>query len=427
MKRSKISLSNYKLTTMDMGWLYPINWFEVIPGDSVQQTTSALVRVSPLNTPIMHPVRVRIHHWYIPNRVIWPNFPDFITGGEDGLDSTTHPYIDIGTVAEGDLADYLGIPPAAYTGVDVNALPFRAYIEIYNQAYRDTELNGLVARANADGSDATTSTSLQRVKWEKDYFTTLRGEPQLGAGATIPVSGVPDFEIEDLRLGLAIQRYEEARQRHGGRYKDYLQMLGVKSSDARLQEPEYLGGGRNTIQFSEVLSTDGTNTGDLYGHGIGAMRTNRYRRFFEEHGIVMTLMSVVPKTMYCNALHRSWSRQVKEDYYTRELSTIGEQEVLNKELYSEHTTPDGVLGYGPRYDEYRSLPSQVSGEFRSTLDTWHMGRVFTSDPALNSALINCNPTDRVYKSTSTNQLMVMVQNSIQARRPMVRIPRPRTF
>lgn len=230
--------------------------------------------------------------------------------------------------------------------------------------------------------------------------------------------------INDLRLAFALQRYEEARARYGSRYTEYLRYLDVRSSDARLQRPEYLGGGRQTIQFSEVLQTGVTTSGDdtegvgnLRGHGIAAVRSNRYRRFFEEHGYVITLLSVLPKTIYVQGLHRTFNRRTKEDFWQKELQHIGQQEVLNKELYAPHASPDGVFGYQDRYDEYRRTPSRVSGEFRSTeLDYWHMARLFDSDPTLNASFVTSDPTKRVNAVQTNDVLWMMINHSMQARR-----------
>lgn len=485
MKRQKYSLSHYRLTTMDMGLLIPLTWFEALPGDSIQQATSALIRVSPLLAPVMHPVRVRIHHWFVPNRLIWEDWEDFITGGEDGLDSSVHPYILATGVSEGSLRHYLGVPQGGTwsPGLHINALPVRAYNLIYNKYYRDQDLVDEKTVSLASGQDTTTDSDLLYASWEKDYFTTARPWEQKGESIGIPVTGEADvtgigaynqtyavssqavyetdgsnptyasakpigetadndkfyveqgdtgypnikadlstgatIDINDLRLALALQNFQEARARYGSRYVEYLRYLGVRSSDARLQNPEYLGGGRQIIQFSEVLAHDGSNTGSLYGHGIAAMRSNKYRRYFEEHGIVMTIMSVIPKTIYCQGLERKWSREVKEDYYTKELAHIGEQEVLNKEVYVDHSSPSGIHGYQSRYDEYRSIPSSITGEFISSLDHWHLARIFGGDTALNSTFVTANPTKRVLASPSTDALYVMAKHSIQARRIVV--------
>lgn len=477
MKRSKFSLSNYKLLSCDMGSLVPIGLTEVLPGDTIQQATSALVRVSPLVAPVMHPVQVRIHHWFVPNRILWDKWEDFITGGPDGMDISDFPTISL-IPQESTLPDYLGVPPSA-SALEVNALPFRAYAKIWNEWYRDQDLQAELAISKASGLDATTNTTLQNVAWEKDYFTSARPWTQKGPDVTVPIgdrapvkadvatglqssvalslknqantdsqlfvrypsdsyvavnqggatnapmyvdlSQATGVNINDLREAFALQRYEEARARYGSRYTEYLRYLGVRSSDARLQRPEYLGGGKQTIQFSEVLKTGSGEDpsvplGTMVGHGIGALRSNRYRKFFEEHGYVLSLMSVKPRTMYTQGLARHWNRRTKEDFFQRELQHIGQQEILNKELYATHTQPDGVFGYQDRYDEYRRTESTVSGEMRSLLDYWHYARIFATEPALNADFIKSVPTKRVNAEQTQHCLYIMANHSIQARR-----------
>lgn len=332
--RSKFSLSHYNLMSMDMGNLYPCGVTEVLPGDTIQHATSMLLRASPLLSPVMHPVHVRVHHWFVPHRLVWDDWEDFITGGSDGLDASTPPTMafttaGLGQVAEGDLADYMGVP----IGEDctVSALPFRAYALIWNEHYRDQDLSTELTIDTTGGDDTTTSTDLKPVAWEKDYFTSARPWEQKGAEVTIPLVGdapvlgigkdssslstwnatdvtvgesggtdtvyadhQPTYDgsgnetkfyiekdpatnypniradlsqassvtVNALREALALQRFEEARARFGSRYVEYLRYLGVKSSDARLSRPEYLGGGKQTIQFSEVLQTaEGTGGG----------------------------------------------------------------------------------------------------------------------------------------------------------------------
>lgn len=488
MKRNKFSLSHYRLQSMNFGSLTPIGCFEVLPGDTVQQNTSVLLRCSPMLAPVMHPVHMKIHHWYVPYRLIWDDFEDFITGGPDGDDASVYPTIDStgAAIAAGDLADYLGVP-IGFQG-EYSALPTRAYQLIYNEWYRDQDLVTEVTIDTTSGADTTTSTSLQRAAWEKDYFTSSRPWEQKGTEVTIPLTGdapvlgigvrdggsaqadnantwrdsagvlhnsaseynseslalflpnsgtigasnypniyadlssVAGVTVNDLREALALQRFQEARARYGSRYTEYLRYLGVMPQDARLQRPEYLGGGKQTIQFSEVLQTgpdasDDQGVGRLKGHGIAAMRTNRYRRFVPEHGIVISTMTIRPKAIYADGLARMFNRRVKEDFWQRELEHIGQMEILNKEVYAAHATPDGTFGFQDRYDEYRRLQSGVAGEFQeSTLDFWHLARMFGSDPALNSTFIECNPEARPFAVPSEDLFYVMANHSIQARR-----------
>lgn len=515
MKRGKFSLSHYKLLSMKMGQLVPVSWFEALPGDTVQMSTSALVRCAPLATPVMHPVHVRIHHWFVPNRLLWDNWENFITGGPDGMDASVHPYIAFtANPAVSSLSDYLGVPTETFaTTHNLSALPFRAYAKIFNEWYRDQDLVTELTMSTADGADTTTNTTLQNCAWEKDYYTSSRPWEQKGPTVTLPISGTApvsgiamaigsgtgatnhsgvatqasddfsstpsigpvggqgDFyikmqstgtagtgnrpriyadlaaatgvDINDVRLAFAVQRFEEARARYGSRYTEYLRYLGVRSSDARLQRPEYLGGGKQTIQFSEVLQTAPTTggtgggaggVGSFGGHGIGATRSNRYRRFFEEHGIVMTLMSVRPRTIYSQPIHRSWLRGqavngltgTKEDYWQRELQHIGQQAVNGLEV--DVSAGDSQFGFQDRYDEYRRMESSVAGEFRtSTLDSWHLAREFASAPALNGTFTTCTPSTRIFADLTDDNLYIMASHSIQARRLVSQVGTSMTF
>lgn len=482
MKRSKFSLSNTKLLSCDLGELVPMGLLEVLPGDSIQQATSCLVRFAPLLAPVMHTTRITLSHWFVPNRLVWEDWEDFITGGPDGNNLSTYPTITtpVSTgFAVGSLADYLGVPPGV-ASAPVSALPFRAYALIYNEWYRDQDLQSELVIDKTSGDDTTTSTVLQNVAWEKDYFTTARPWEQKGPAITIPIgtradvkgigildsasptspggnynetgsgslampiytqavshgfkstgasigsrpdiyadlSGASAVTVNLLREALALQRFEEARARFGSRYTEYLRYLGVRSSDARLQRPEFLGGGTYPVQFSEVLQTaEGSDpVGELRGHGIGAARSSRYRRFFEEHGYVISMLSVKPRTIYSDGLERTWNRRTREDYWQRELQHIGQQPVLNKEVRFAHATPDGTFGYQDRYDEYRGQWSSIAGEFRDTLDFWHFARTFSSDPALNASFIKCVPTENPFAVPSTDVLYIMAKHSVQARR-----------
>lgn len=495
MKRNKFSLSHYRLTTMDMGTLVPISWYEGLPGDSIQQQTSLLLRATPLIAPVMHPVRVRLHTFFVPNRIIWDDWENFITGGEDGMFEAQPPLKNVDfNVAVGTLWNYLGIPTGDYSSNPalVSALPFRAYQMIYNEYYRDEQLSTAKSISKASGTDTTTDANLNLIAWEKDYFTTARPSPSLGEeiyiplGESAPVVGVgtkqPVFNsavatgrnlqhdstvnvmvsgtgtggvgtlewadsaliadlsaatgitVNDLRNYLALQRYQEARNRFGSRYSEYIKYLvpGIGNLDSRLQEPEFLGGGSSMISFSEILQTQRTDTGEtplgtMAGHGISAMRTRRLRRFLPEHGIVMTLLSVQPKSIYTQALPKKWHRLNKEMYFQKELQFIGEQPIPNREVYAFHSDPTGTFGYNNRFDEYRWEPSGISGEFETTQDGWHYGRIFASDPALNNTFIACNPAKRPSADQVGHCLYVMANQSIQARRILAQWATPKTF
>lgn len=481
MKRSKHSLSHYNLLTGDMGELLPIGAVEVLPGDTFQHQTSALIRVSPLVSPVMHPVNVRIHHWFVPYRLLWSGWEDFATGNGGTIPTVTVPAT---PSTNAPLLDYLGIPISQVVGKNLNAFAVRAYNKVYNEFYRDQDLITEVSEDNL---------TLQKISWGKDRFTTARPWQQKGTAVTIPIgdsapitglgspnqtfatgpvnvyetdgtgttsyakyddssttnslyieedpnnAGFPNIRADlssatainavEFREAFALQRYKEARARYGDKYVDYLRFIGINPRDSRLQRPEYLGGGRQTISFSEVLSTadSGSYTvGDMLGHGIAATRSNRYRRFFEEHGVVLSLLSVRPKSIYDTGVHRMWTRDSFDDYYQQELETIGQAEIRVDELYADNSaTDDDVFGYGDRYREYREHPSNVAGKFRTTLNTWHLGRSLGAAPTLNQTFIECTPSKRVHADTSGDTLYCMVNHSIQARRLVKRAPTAR--
>ncbi len=494
MKRNKFNLSHYRLLTGDMGNLLPIGSYEVLPGDTIQHSTSMLIRVQELVAPLMHPVFARIHNWFVPFTEIWEDFEPFITGGPDGNDTSVHPTMaftgaGLGQAAKNDLAAHLRVP----IGVDatVSALPFRAYAKIWNDHYRDQDLQTALTVDVTSGVDAATNITLQNICWEKDRFTSARPWTQKGADVSMPIAGdatIKSFlnadcgsaqhlvrktaddtlytgsgnlsgnagdaslqggadayldpngrlyadlatatgpDINEMREAFALQRYKEARARYGSRYTEYLRYLGVSPADSRLGRAEFLSGSSRNIQFSEVLQTGvdtsgtpKTGLGAMAGHGLGAMRSNRFRKFFTEHGIVISLLSIRPKTMYFEGIPKDLLRTVKEDYFQKELQLIGQDEVLNKEIYTAHASPEAVFGYQDRYDEYRRCESGVSGDFMDSLKNYfHMARDFSADPTLNASFVSSVPTTRVYQNAATDQVYVMANHSIQARRMLAK-------
>lgn len=522
-KRNKFSLSYYNLSTLRFGYIYPIGLLEVLPGDTIRMASSAFIRVAPMLAPVMHPVHVTIHHWYVPFRLIWDDFEDFITGGPDGLNVSEPPWDYINYKRSYphtmQLPDYLGIPPLPETDniggkARLSILPFRAYNLIFNEWYRDQDLVDPIEFPTTSGRDLTTPRLLRLAAWERDVFTTARPWPQKGMQVTVPVNpptngpsvsqvtlsgspnislsplsnnyewkdnqsgnagsywgtnadaagansmaknaglqvnwdqgtfnvsggtydpgtgGIGNVDINQLREAFALQRFEEARAMYGSRYVEYLRYLGIKASDARLQRPEYLGGGRQTIQFSEVLQTDPSDTtpaGNMTGHGIGAMRTNRFRRFIEEHGLILSFMMIRPKSIYSNGVDRFYLKETKEDFFQKELEHIGQQEVWSAELFrpyginSAPVSGHNTFGYQNRYDEYRSHWSRISGEFRDIFNYWHLARDFSETPTLNGDFITCNPSPRIFAAQENDHFYCMINHSIQARRLLSKFGNP---
>lgn len=471
-RRAKHNLSHYHITSADMGQLIPIEVREVLPGESFRHGTNAIIRTSPLNTPVMHPVHITVHHWFVPHRIVWPDFEKFVTGGPDGEDATVLPKITAPTTtgfSVGSLANRLGVV-AGVDDISVNALPFRAYAMIWNHFYRDQQLQTPLTVATSSGPDTTTNTALQNVCWEKDYFTAARPEAQLGPdvylplGQTAPVhseigslanggphtvnttfpagdrvtlgalstnsdlyadlSNASAVTILQLRQTSAIQRFMEQMNNYGARFDEYLMsQFGVRSQDSRLQLPEYLGGSTQVLQFSEVLQTaEGADpVGEMRGHGIAALNSNAYTRFFQEHGYIISLAFVRPKTMYFQGLERHWSYSTKYDFFQPQMETIGDQEVYNREIFVQGTAADNnIFGWSPRYEQYRRAWSKVSAEMETVLDTWHMCRDFSGAPALNADFVKCNPTDRIFASSTNNTLYMYFRHSMVKHSPVAK-------
>jgi len=351
--------------------------------------------------------------------------------------------------------NHLGLPVLNGISMNVNRLPLYGYNMIWNSFYRDVDLHTAVSLTN---------TTLQRCCWEKDYFTACRPNAQydtstmnipfdvhtaagldgaigiysdavaayrrmdsdavnveIGASTTNAQTNkmYGGVDINELRRNLALQRYLEARSRYGSRYRDFLRYLGIRPKDGRTDDAEYLGGGKQNVAFSEVISTaEGTTAevGSLAGHGIAAVRTRPYTRFFEEHGYIYTLISCRPRTMYQESMEKHWFRDTRDDFWQKEYEAFGAQPVLKKEVYAAHANETDVFGYQDRFNEYRSHPSLVSGLFGSTDDDWHMAREFGGSTSLNGSFVTCTPTDRAYADTNDSECRVMVAHSMVARR-----------
>lgn len=486
--RNIFDLSKEVKLTCNMGQLVPIYCEEIVPGDVFRVSTDIVVRMAPMLAPIMHNVNVYTHFFFVPNRLLFDDWENFITGGSDGNDATVAPTITtpVGGFAPGSLADYLGVPTGV-AGLSVSALPFRAYNRIYNDYYRDENLQTEVALSTAAGVDSTTNTTLLNRAWQHDFFTSALPFQQRGPavnlplGSTAPVNvkpntlthlnmwynntgvvayrgidysenrilnsmaatpGTPESPdtglvadlsqatsgtINDIRYAFQVQRFLETNARGGVRYiESILSHFGVKSSDARLQRAEYLGGGKSPIMISDVLqhSADDnqpTPLATMAGQGYSAQRSHQFKKFFEEHGFIIGIMSIMPRTTYQQGLGKMWTRPNRYSYYWPVFSHLGEQAIYNREIYAQGTDADtGIFGYQPRYEEYRRSYSTVHGDFRSSLAFWHLGRIFNALPVLNSEFITCSPSNRIFavQDANVDHLWVDIFHHVKAVRPI---------
>lgn len=529
-KFSTFDLSHEVKLTCNIGELVPVFCQEVLPGDRFRVNTESLVRFAPMIAPIMQRVNVYTHFFFVPNRLLWDNWEDFITGGPDGKSSPLFPQLLIpgNQTNEGGLADYLGIRPTNGGSMFVNALPFKAYQLIYNDYYRDQnleesidihpELDGIISSPDKLASDLST---LRTRAWHKDYFTsalpwTQRGDsvvlPLVGeAPVTVPgssvhgdvifdtlsdvpgsynvsavaqgpgvtgsrqglyknapgistedgrifasLSNVPDLHgsadmssvssvtINELRRANALQRWLEKNARGGARYiEQILSHFGVRVADYRLQRPQFLGGGKSPVMISEVLqnsaSVDGsTPQANMAGHGVSASSNHAFTSQFYEHGFVIGIMSVIPYSSYQDGVPRVFGKFDKFDYAFPEFAHLGEQPIYNSELYVPTRSQSGdaiilneasgVFGYTPRYAEYKFIPSSVHGDFRKSLDFWHMGRTFDSQPALNNDFVKCDDPNinRVFavQDSDYDHLWIQLYNNVRAIRPLPKFGTP---
>lgn len=494
--KNKFDLTHDVKLSTDMGWLTPVCCFDCVPGDHFKISGEALIRFAPLVSPVMHRFDVFIHYWFVPNRIVWDGWEEWIT---DPASTRVFPYI-VGDYINGDpkLASYLGLPSMTAevpSTAQINALPFAAYQKIYVEFYRDQNLipdlipNGLQDGAN-NGVEWTT---LQRRAWMHDYFTSCLPFAQKGASVDIPLgdvvlkatnytpvelidaasklkaqAGTPSVQpvtgifqdsavapvqidpkgslgveattITDLRRAFRLQEWLEKQARGGTRYTEQIRsQFDVISSDARLQRPEFIGGTRQPIVISEVLNTSGTfdaadptqptspPQGNMAGHGVAYLNGHNGSYFCEEHGYIIGIMSVMPQTAYQQGIAKHFLKTTDQfEYYWPSFANIGEQAVKKIEVYGLSADPEETFGYIPRYAEYKFVNNRVAGQFATTLNTWHAGRIFDNEPELSVEFIECDPTKRIFAVTDpdVDSIYCHVLNRVSAIRPMPKYGNP---
>lgn len=448
-KRTPFNLSHDRKFSTQFGQLTPILAEEIVPGDTWNIDTELMVRLAPMLAPIMHRINATVHYFYVPNRIIWDGWEDFITGEKADLP----PMVSLTEMEKGQLGDYLGVPPGVWstTALKISQLPFRAYWKIVNEFYRDQNLQDEIDIENLQDLDY--KTLFQRA-WMKDYFTSCLPFAQKGDPVNAPLTVNPAYrpyteafrtdgsqndtgplrstdgivtlntdgtgqmrlenlmntvqgsmDINDFRLAHRVQRWLERQARSGSRYiETLLSHYGLAPNDARLQRPEFLGGKVVPISVGTVHSKDGNQSaqegdlnqplGTMAGTGLGVGRTGSIRSKFTEHGWIMGFVSIMPITAYQQGIHRKYLRDDKFKYFWPEFANLGEQPVFNKELIlaDDPALWEDTFGYQSIFSEYKYLNSSVHGDFHDNMDFWHAGRKFdpASPPALNEEFIRCD-------------------------------------
>ena len=490
--RSVFDLSHDVKMSLNMGILYPTLTMEVVPGDSFQISCESLLRFAPMLAPVMHRIDVYMHYFFVPNRLVWPNWEKYVTGQPIDEPPPAFPTLDVRGV-DGDKAknlSYYGLPSDLNTSLSgnqhINAIPFAAYNKIYNEYYRDQNLIDPILDELVDGENDTAQGvtqeffQLRRRAWEHDYFTSALPWAQKGNSVDIPLgqvglnpdsssiskfvkaldhadANIEDIEqsgvapngsvtiggvahvydpmgtlqvepttINDLRRAFRLQEWFEKQARGGTRYIEViLAHFGIKSSDARLQRPEYITGSKSPVTISEVLNSTGLEgelpQGNMAGHAVSVTTGNYGKYFAEEHGYIIGIMSVMPKTAYQNGIPKHFLKiNDTYEFYWPEFANIGEQAIVNQEVHWEHAEPNGTFGYIPRYAEYKFINSRTAGDFTDSLSYWTMTRELTETVALNKEFIECTPTQDIFAVTDANvdKLYAHVYHKIRAIRPM---------
>lgn len=514
--RSVFDRSHGWKSTFDSGYLVPFLVDEVLPGDSYKVKFNFLARLSTPIVPTMDNLFLDTFYFFVPYRLLWKHWEQF--NGQQDYPGASTDYLVPQTTAPADkgfpvgsLEDYFGLP-TGIKGIKANELAARAYALIWNEWFRDENLQNPINLSTyaeistASGLDDvglgdagfTGSHKLLRRGKRHDYFTSALPWPQKGPGVELPLSGnalihstssansapgasgalvgviaddrepgtkvvlarssgdyiyattnVGSYEpktlyadlssvtaatINSLRQAFQLQKLYERDARGGTRYTEILRShFGVVSPDSRLQRPEYLGGSESPVIINPVVQNSATGAtgaetpqGNLAAYGLASSTSAKhgFTKSFVEHGIIIGLLNVRADLTYQQGIPRMFSRRTRFDFYWPVLAHLGEQAILNKEIYAQgNSKDDEVFGYQERYAEYRYFPSMITGKLRSTdpqsLDVWHLSQKFDSLPTLSAQFIEDNPpVSRILAIQDEPQFIIDSYVEMKCARPM---------
>jgi hypothetical protein len=485
--RSAFKCDHTYKTTFNAGYLIPFFWDEVNPGDTVKLGVTGMVRFATLLFPLMDNMRFYMHYFFVPNRLLWSHWVNFMGEQANPNDSISYTVPKMQATAstgyaETSVFDYFGLP-TKIPGYYHISLPLRAYNLIYNYWFRSEDLQNSVTVRLSDGSDVPGDFTLLQSNKIRDYFTSGLPNTQKGTLVTVPlgttapvissgthvqfadIANTANFAtatyqsavtsridlstpsggslaggttlqflttntglyadltnasaatINSLRTAFQIQRFLERDQRSGTRYPEHVQAhWGVSNPDARVQWPELLHSSSDPVHISVVAQTSGTSiTGEstpqanLAGFGTAVVMDPGFVRSFTEHGQLIGILIARADITYQQGLNRKWSRSIRYDYPYPVFAHLGEQPILNQEIYTEGTGgSDDLLtfAYQERYAENRYFPNQISGLLRTnatgTLDSWHLAQNFSSLPTLGTTFLNDSPPTTRVKANSSD-------------------------
>ena len=419
LRRYPYKMHHTWLTAATIGRIQPIFLQEVTPGDSWNGSSSFLVRVAPMDFPAFVAFTIHVHYFFVPHRIIFPEFEDIITGTDT---STQWPTFNITDTAldQFRLETAYGLGPAgAANSYKVSKLPFQAYNAVYNEFYRDQKLQAELTLDNRQ---------IQKAWFPAgDYFAGSRNEIQQGTEETVDTSGAT-LGVTAIRDAFHRQRFRERRSQFGERYTDYLMAMGLKVPDSRLDRPEHVAACRGSLGISEVVATatsTSEKTGEYRGHGISGFNCPFRKRLFLEHGTLLGLMHVRPRLQLRKRVDRQFLAQSKDDFFQMELARDTQVPIYASELAAGITTAwDAVWGYTGRDEWLRSPRDFVAGAMvESAYESWSAAKTYTSTPSQTDVGVIA-PFDHLFQDQTADAVKLFVyadhrigKRSLVPRRP----------